>query len=56
MAIKPRDLVRLDNSVDLYWVARIAHGRALILPIIRGGARLVPLSRLAQVAAVPTTT
>ncbi|WP_280465853.1 hypothetical protein [Nocardia brasiliensis] len=47
-------VTRLDGP-GTYRIARIAHGKALILPITQGSPHLVDLSRLAQAAAVPTT-
>jgi hypothetical protein len=54
MLYMPRDIVTLDGS-GRYEIARIHRGRALITPITPGHAQIVPLSRLDQVSAVPTT-
>lgn len=51
----PGDIVTWLDGPGKYWIDRISHGKALILPITRGTAHVVPLSRLAQVAAVSPT-
>ncbi|MGY1946584.1 hypothetical protein [Nocardia asiatica] len=55
MTIHLGDTVTLTDQPGRYRVDRIAHGKALILPITPGAARVVALSRLAQAAAAPTT-
>ncbi|MFE2994096.1 hypothetical protein ACFXG4_03645 [Nocardia sp. NPDC059246] len=48
------DLVTFDGR-GRYRITRIERGRALITSLTNGHALIVPVSRLAQVAAVPTT-
>ncbi|WP_158453099.1 hypothetical protein [Nocardia otitidiscaviarum] len=56
MAITVGDIVTVTGTPSRYRVTRVRHGRALITPLISGPARIVPLNRLAQVAADPITT
>lgn len=54
MRFMPRDIVTLDGR-GRHLITRIERGRALITSLTTGHALIVPVSRLAQVAAVPTT-
>ncbi len=56
MKIAPSDLVYRTDIPGTYRVLNTHHGLALIQPIsATTGTRVVPISRLAQAAAVPTT-
>ncbi|WP_306365322.1 hypothetical protein [Nocardia sp. CC227C] len=56
MALTVGDIVTRPGTETPYRIAAIRQGRALILPLTGSGARVVPLNRLAQVAADPITT
>lgn len=56
MTITSGDIVRRVDHPGIYRVLSTRHGLALIQPVYAsGGTRVVPLSRLAQAATVPTT-